>query len=583
VERDLCVGGVEISNPCRTFAYVRNLGNKCWTGGGNAPCCDCDGFSTDVCTPAPELFTASVGAWAADPTEEMPDRGTQLVTLAGDVVLVNEAAMTLGVYEVGDGGPCVLPSLPATSDPDWTVVGGAPGATVEVVTNAGPGNIVACVLRRFDVELDGDLIGHLFVVGDPGLEGDGVSLRWKPLTGTATSWADVTSGPLPYALTGAVVACEDEPEGPPVYTTPAEDDAPWYDPEDLRSADVLGVWLNSLVVSSPHKQSATPAQWGSSFGSVNYEGRELAIAGRVYVRNRAAAEYARHWLYEALVNSPCSPGCLYPDAEIMTYCNGESPADGLRILPEVALTDWQWDTAPDVDHDCWVEFTAVLTSKKPWMVKLPTPVHSGLLLTSAPFCDICGNMTSAGECPPTANLNPVVLQCGCADQPARIISSSAAQCYVRPMYVARQYVTVPMAKLWTDGVLRLTVFGGTEGLADSSTPSLKNLRVRAWANPDDLGPEDGDTLLCGFDPCADVQIGCVPYGATLVVDGSSRRAYVTLDGQSRSARPYLSSEEGKFTFPEYSCSGLMLAIDVDAVQTAPDCSIFVETIEVERG
>lgn len=767
MERQVCIGGNELSNPCRTHAYVTTLGHRCWTGSGEAPCCDCDGEATSNCDPAelfrvapsssttetsggeptpdgvihltqpvwePAIYQTTIttpwtpsdftlprqslvlggsfapGAWPAPPTvpavgsptwEDIghgsfsfpwaaannaagvgeaegtfvqrvrrysirDDSGTHRGYLYGvfyfqegesDVLLgtdgedgmpwywcwhdatqdeptawvdVHAAAhdfavfapgegepvesltwhtpitgllagvdvtaakvMTLGMYEVGAGGPCPEPDpIPDALDEGWTDLEDAPSLPVTLLgsefpldypADDTPGGTVGCRLVRLDIARGGEAAGSLFLLIDGGDEAAGARVLWAPAGAAALGWQSTTALRT-FGPAGEVVECPDEPIVLTTYTDPATDDAPWYDAADARSVDVLGVWLHSITLSSPHRQKADDAQWGGTFGPLAMGRRELTVSGRVYVRTRAAAEYARHWLYELLVNSPCAGGCSYPDVELLAFCNAADPDDGVRFLHECALIDWQWDTDPDVDHSCWVEFTATLASKKPWLTKLPTVAHDDYIDVSTAFCDLCGNMTSAGECPERVVTDPLLLQCGCADQPARAIATAQrSECYVRPMYVSRYYVAVSSAKLWTDGALRFTITGGTAGLVDATTPSLKNLRIRAYSNPQGYTADQGDELLCGSDPCADVQIGCVPYGATMVVDGSTRRAWVELNEVSRSARPYLSSGEGKFVFPEYSCGGLMLAIDVDPLATAPDCRLVIETVEVERG
>ncbi len=580
MERDICIGGVEFSNPARTFTYMRDIGNACSGGPGVAPCA-CE---STACDPVP-LFTLSV------PTLGEGDWAGLISSEVDGLTIVASHYRLVGAYEVGTGGPCDLPdpaTIPALGVPGWT--GGAVSTPVDdtpltYVVDPTPGEVAACKLVRLELAVDGDTIGVLYVLQDLGDDTLGPRAVWIPTTGTrspATGWRALVDGPYEYGVRGPVIPCGEEPA--PLYTDPVTDDAPWYDPEDPRSADMLGVWVDDLVLSSPLDRTASNRQWGGTLSATKFGRRELTIGGRIYVRSKAAAEYARQWAFEALMNSPCGEaGCRLPTVELLAYCDTEDPDRGLRYLHEVGLIDWQWNLDTTDPLHCFAQFSATLAAKIPWLTKVPETVHTGLVLASSPFCDVCGNMTDAGECDERVIADPLALQCGCTDQPARAIpTSQRAECYVRPMYVARQYIPVTNPKLWTDGALRFTIRGGTEGIA-STVPSVKNLRIRAYANPLGLGPEDGNTLLCGSDPCADVAIGCVPYGATMVIDGSTRRATVSVANQARSANPYLSSGSGKFTYPEYSCGDLMLAIDTDALQTSADSTIEIETIEVERG
>ena len=68
----------------------------------------------------------------------------------------------------------------------------------------------------------------------------------------------------------------------------------------------------------------------------------------MYVRSRAAAEYARQWCYEVLMNSPCGEaGCRLPTVELLSYCDPDDPDAGLRYLHEVGLVDRRDDLTID--------------------------------------------------------------------------------------------------------------------------------------------------------------------------------------------------------------------------------------------
>ena len=58
MERDICIGGVEFSNPYRTWAYMRNAPNSCMADPGVAPC-QCEGTA---CDDSP-LFTLSAATF----------------------------------------------------------------------------------------------------------------------------------------------------------------------------------------------------------------------------------------------------------------------------------------------------------------------------------------------------------------------------------------------------------------------------------------------------------------------------------------------------------------------------------------
>ena len=299
------------------------------------------------------------------------------------------------------------------------------------------------------------------------------------------------------------------------------------------------------------------------------------------MRNRAAGAYAQQWLYEALVGSPCGDGgCNPPSLQLTQWYDGVDPEAGVVWAHEVGLTDWQAVLDTEEPADCFVSFTATLAAQIPWLTRAPRLVVDEQLMQSDPFCDHCGNGTDEGECS-SPDPDPANLDCGCGDTPPLPVTLTNGECYVRPIWVARHFVEIESPKLWTDGALRISVIGGLSGAP--SSPSVKNLRFRVYHDPQGLGVAAGNEFICAATPCADVSIGCVPYGATLVVDGSMRRGWVESNGSQRSADPYLSSNGGAIIWPEYACGSLLIAVDTDALQTTGDSTYTIETVELQRA
>ena len=487
------------------------------------------------------------------------------------LMLAGARQMMIGFHDPGDG-PCPPPDeLPDRNDPDWLpFTGGIYSLPVEVELldpffglSIGPVNPAGCVLYAFDLQADGLACGTLWMVGYP----QGVAapvFLWEHADGVATAWGSAVSTHI----------------APRVYTDPATDDAPWFDPLDPRSRDVLGVWIDDISIGRPHTRSMQARQHGGSLSATRFGGREITIGGRIYVRTRAAGHYAQQWLYEALVGSPCGDsGCQLPTMQLTQWYDPVNPEAGLVYAHEVGLTDWQAVLDTTEPSDCFVSFTATLSAQVPWLTKEPVEVVTGELLQGDPFCDHCGTTTESGECQPLPGDDP--LSCGCGDVPPVPLHVRNNECYVRPIWVARHYVEVPASKLWTDGALRITIRGGTD--TDPSGPSARNIRFRVFHDPQGLGVTAGDTFLCSETPCADVSIGCVPFGSTLVIDGALRRGWVETNTTTRSADPYLSSNGGAVVWPEYACGGLVVAVDVDALQTAPDTMYTVETVELQRA
>ena len=568
MERYLCIGGVEISNPARTLAYLANVGNRCIVPPSDDGCCTCCSGDEGCVGPS--------GSYTVTPSI---DGGVVTLAGAGALTVAGGYAALIAVGTAPTATCSGAPTPPVDGDPGWSVIPTSPAlgdtlAGLALVVEA-PGSPSACTVIRLVLTSGGSPVGDYFVAFDTATGATWIGYRG--VDAEAVDWSlaiDDEGATSPVVVAWSACPEEEATSGLCMsdYRTPVLDDAPWYDPADPRSADVLGVWLDVITLSSGYGRTVTDRRWGSSLGPPRRSGREMVLEGKVYVRTRAAKAYARQWLHEALIGTPCEGGCDEPDALLLAHCPIDGD-NGDRTLHRVGLVEWDWDTDVEMPADCMVGFRAALRSEVPWLTKPADVLHTGPVLIPSD--------TPPFECPSSGG-GTVTVACGCADEPARVLpSSTLTDCYATPDNLSRFYVAVTNPKLWTDGTLRITVAGGITGTVGE--PSLRNLRIRGWANPSGLSAVDGDTILCSGAPCIDVQVGCVPYGATLIVDGAKRRAVVTLGASSRSASPYLSSGEGRFVWPEYSCGGLMLAIDADADTTAADSTITVETIEVERG
>lgn len=363
-----------------------------------------------------------------------------------------------------------------------------------------------------------------------------------------------------------------------VYTTPAQDDAPWWDENDPRSDQFLGVWLSTSVLGTPYAMETTGLNWGGSHGAKAWGTREMLIEGILLGSSRAGVEYGRQWLMEALQGAPCDD-CDAPSATILRHCPIGSD-NGERFVHQVALNSIAFsDQDADLPLHCALEFSATLTASVPWVTKAPVRVFDSPLLPPSiePLCDVCGQIARAF---PQTNVVPG-LACGCVTTaPRRISRRRRPGCYVPPMSVVRQVAVIDNAKQWADATLRVTVSGGSENF---STAGLRNLRVRGYANPLGFSAGDLDTILASGDPCVDIQVGCVPTGAYLVIDGAARRSIVGVGESVRDGLSYLSAASGRFMWPDYGCSGLVLVIEADSVLTSSDATISIDTIEVERA
>lgn len=598
LERYLCVDGVEVANGCRTLAYLRALGNPCLP---TAPSlCDCCCLERPDC--AERIFTVNdeqpteteLGypvwsirrnafydepgylAWSCywrreDGTD--PIAGVSLASIVA-VEVDCDATVEEGLVAIlsGDGEPVIAPETeilpvapgevlvirfpdPATTCQVYLLTWATPWGDVETYIFAGLTGIYPTIVVGPPIEAP----PYLNPYGDPAELG---FMLDPPAYGTSTlsEGADGDCGP---------------------FTTPAADDAPWYDPLVPASADVLGVWIEEARISSGHSRTMRDKVWGGAAGPQRVGSRELSIVGYVYTRTAAATAYARQWLYEALSGGACGgPGvCELPSAEIMTYCDSADPTAGLRTLKRVALTGWD-PNAGDHPPMCGFEFEATLSSEVGYLYPPPFEPIELEPMSGDERCAICQ------DCPERA-ADPCA--CGALAQPTRVVPEPEPTGFYCPAPVVRRAcadLATPFA--WIDATTIIEIentVGPSPALPDGG---VRNLRIRAWPNPVGLPlPDEGDEPVDYFEcqePCIDIEVACIPANATLVIDGTTRDAYVLCGGVRQPGYAYLSSGGGgRLVWPDISCDGLAFCVDADAYGTPADLLVRATVVPRERG
>lgn len=367
------------------------------------------------------------------------------------------------------------------------------------------------------------------------------------------------------------------------FTTPAADNAPWYDPSIPESADVLGVWLEEFESPTPWKRDRREGSFGGVLPRGKLQTREVHMVGYVYTRTCAATTYAKTWLFEALAQEGCT-GCDLPDALVYKGCNPlTESAEYARTIKRVGLIDHDFEVDQEFPCCLGFKFDVTLASELPHLYRDPVTVYEGPIvdLTDDPICNICS------PCPAPA-VAPYA--CGCADVSVpTVFSQSILDCYCSPAKVRRLFVPIePAPYVWGDATLRVTVHASPNMAqvgGQTFNESLRNLKIAGYQNPLGLA----SPLLAGTDyfecqdPCVEIEVACLPPSADLVVDGTTRRATVSVGPASADGYGYLSSGGGgKFNWPDVGCNGLMLCIETDAVFTTPDSILKVELVPRER-
>jgi hypothetical protein len=375
------------------------------------------------------------------------------------------------------------------------------------------------------------------------------------------TWTPITPGLWHFSLSFA-----DDP-----FTTPEGDDAPWYDPARPESADVLGVWLEEFTPEPVRRREMRERSWGGTLSGRTWRPRELTMVGYVYAKSRKAAAYAEEWLERALDGAGCFGGpCGEPDAVVAMPCDcgdGALPLDGYRTAKRVGLTDFQV-VDPGALDGLGFKFQATLSAEVPYLYHDPIEVADLADITTDPdttdeFCAICSPCDVPAALP--CNCGGVIQPVNVAPQPDFLGG------YCRPAIARRRYFIIDPPYLWTDATLRITLRNGET--------ETSNLALVAFPNP--LGitdVADAEVYAECVDVCMSVEVACLPGGGELVIDGTTRTAKVTCGNVEGSAYPYLSTNGGRFAWPDVGCQGMIVAVEFDPSNTDPGLAVKVELV-----
>lgn len=125
-----------------------------------------------------------------------------------------------------------------------------------------------------------------------------------------------------------------------------------------------------------------------------------------------------------------------------------------------------------------------------------------------------------------------------------------------------------------DTALKIDIFSGAKAGDPVFTDlGMRNVRVRAWNNPDMLPcPVDDETYeaFCVLDPRFDLKIDYIPSDATLSIDGRLERVTLDCDGVCRPYASVVSSSEGSIFPLIANCDPLTICVEFDALNTQYD-------------
>lgn len=379
------------------------------------------------------------------------------------------------------------------------------------------------------------------------------------------------------------------------YTTPAEDDAPWYDPVVPESAGVLGVFAQSVVGLSSNPVARSPQALvgdGSALGVLRRTHREIAYTALLVAEDECSLSYGLEWLAAALRGAECGPGPCAGDTLCMYSCCPPEDSDGareLRHLFDVGLLEGP--TVSEVQYlepdsgGCVLDnevFGGGVIATVEWTLVAGTPqifreplegtgewadLADGLVVALDPdlvheYCPDPEPCLDDPECPPPAlPPRPPIPVGDCYPTGVDTFLGS-----VLALHVTEQ-------PAWLSAVPVIEVEAGTQ--------AMRRLVLRFWINPAGVDCWDVE------DPCQACWMVTIPYlprGSTLRIDGRVQRATVTCPGEpgrgDAVAPPTLYGPGGtSYQWPEFSC-GTGLCIEVLSLldDTAPTARARVELV-----
>lgn len=368
------------------------------------------------------------------------------------------------------------------------------------------------------------------------------------------------------------------------YTTPANDDAPWYDSGVPESGEFAGLFVTEVVGfdSVVERSVAQGAIRGSSLGPLRLSGRTITVTGWLRAGSCCGAEYGLRWLAEALIQSTACADCAIGEMFMLKCCptvDCPDAMDYLRYLERVGLVDGPKvvDRMGTCCASCGytnlkVQFTLVsespyLFSEVDWCAYEEAFPEEEVQYDFYSGCDDCGE-PAVDSFVPDCGPVPVV-------PPAPYMVPS--NCYCDPWCSKQLLCSFENPYQWNDAT-------GYIEISTGNAP-LKNLKISGYRNPyADQGLSCADFIAQdGFEciaACAVLEIAELPSGSTLVIDGRTRTVSLRLAGGTYvPGLRYISGEDGgPFGWFDIGyCQTLCLLVTVDC-SVAADAQVSIGAV-----
>jgi len=392
---------------------------------------------------------------------------------------------------------------------------------------------------------------------------------------------------LPSLLPALCGGVESVPSGG--YTTPAIDNAPWYDPTVPESALFAGLLIDTVegLDRGSATRTVTRLQGGrASLGPLMKHERAIDFEGTLHGASCCAVAYGQRWLNSVLARwCGGDPDCAEADLLFLEGCPETAataclPGAGIdeaarspwRRVGNVGLTEGpvvierygQGCGSCGCSPSMRVRFT--LTAGDPDVYSLPTTLASGPLADD--LGDNCLDLKWQCGVPEVCPTELAINDPACGNIPPPPVPLVPSSCYCEPLAAMRTVVPVTLSvPRWSSAVASVRVSTGAA--------PLRNVSVSLYRR---------DGAECGEDPSicdllAASGISYIAPNSTLTVDSTRRRAVVdTPDGRRFTG--------GRFLYPafgstrkwlEMPCGGdYCIVVDADAFNPGLDATFTVD-------
>lgn len=182
------------------------------------------------------------------------------------------------------------------------------------------------------------------------------------------------------------------------FSSPASDNASWYDSSRQSSGFFYGLVLDSIVLPPVLSRSAKPlANGGQSLGRMTVKGRTVQVSGAMFGATESALEYGAHWLAKALAGD-CADPCGLSDLCLLPACPEANQTVRWRHLPLSGLIDGPTISIVDgIDGTLMRTVAFQLGSQAGYLFADPTTLLSRGLPAATTVCGIASTTQWIGD------------------------------------------------------------------------------------------------------------------------------------------------------------------------------------------